>query len=557
MRKLIFILLFHCLSCASLPAQWETSHWFFGEHVGLRFTEAGIVPVEGGQLTYHEGTASMSDCRGELLFYTDGVTVWNREHQVMQNGMGLLGHYSATQSAIIVQHPGNCDLFYIFTVDGKEHYFENGLQYHLVDMSQQGGLGEVLSKNNRLYAPSSEKLTAVRHEDGRSVWVISHDMLQSDLFRCYLVTPSGLDMVPVLSAAGEPFFVLDALGQMKASPDGKRIGVANLHPQKAQVFDFDPSTGIVSNPILLPETIFEKDGLYGLEFSPDGNLLYLANHTVNYTDDVGSLYQFNLSPGNTADIINSGVVVGQNLPLTDLRGLQLGPDGKIYVSRSLGRHLGVVHQPDLPGLACDYVDKGVDLNGKYLGWTLPNFMVSYFNDSPEAAPNAEFSFVNDCLEDETVFTAADQGESVEYHWDFGDSETSFLPRPAHVFKDTGAYTVSLIARKNCCADTFSAVVAIKSCYEDVYVPSAFSPNDDGINDVFKPYGKGIAHMELTVYDRWGERIFESNQPGAGWDGRFKGKKMNGGVYVYFLALTFENGTQKRLVSNFTLLGGKF
>ena len=119
----------------------------------------------------------------------------------MANGTGLLGSYSATQGSLIVQRPGDCDLFYVFTQDGKEHGFADGLRYHLVDMSLQNGLGEVTLKNQLLHAPSTEKLTAVRHSDGQSVWVISHEM-GTNSFRSYLLTPMGLDTVPVLSSVG-------------------------------------------------------------------------------------------------------------------------------------------------------------------------------------------------------------------------------------------------------------------------------------------------------------------------------------------------------------------
>lgn len=151
MTKLIFSILLSILACCGMSAQHQVANWFFGENAGMRFTDAGAVAVAGGQAKYNEGVSSMSDCRGQLLFYTDGTRAWNQSHTVIANGTGLLGHYSATQGSIIVQHPGQCELFYIFSVDGKEHAFQNGLLCHIVDMGLQGGLGEVVSKNNPLY----------------------------------------------------------------------------------------------------------------------------------------------------------------------------------------------------------------------------------------------------------------------------------------------------------------------------------------------------------------------------------------------------------------------
>lgn len=556
MRPCLAVIFFCFLAPLLLLGQNETSYWFFGEKNGLHFNESGIESLPNSQIQYNEGLSSITDCRGELLFYCDAQTVWNKNHTEMANGMGLLGHYSATQGSLIVQHPGDCDLFYVFTQDAKEHAFANGLQYHIVDMSLQGGLGEVVSKNNLLYTPSSEKLTAVRHSNGESVWVVTHDMLfQKNTFRSYLVKPSGLDTVPVLSDVGEPFELLDALGQMKASPDGKRIGVARLYPQQVEVFDFDATTGKLANPILLQETVFEKDGVYGLEFSPDGNLLYVANHTINYLNDVGYLYQFDLRAGDANDIANSAKVVGQNVPLTDLRGLQLGPDGKLYVARSLGKYLGVVNKPNTLGLGCDYVDEGVFLGDHVATWALPNFMVSYFKEGEESTkPSADFKFDQKCLEDGVTFHANESGPNIRYEWDFGDATMAMTQGPTHLYADTGTYTVKLVVSKNCCKDTATVSVSVKYCEDNAYyLPSAFSPNDDGINDQFQVFGKRIKTLHLAVYDRWGERIFESKDPALGWDGRFKGKKMDNGVYAYTVAVGFQNGESQQETGSFLLV----
>lgn len=554
MRKTIYITLLCVFPFVGLLAQQQTSFWFFGEKNGLHFTPTGIETLAGSAVLYNEGLSSITDCRGELLFYCDAQTVWNKNNAEMANGTGLMGHYSATQGSIIVQQPGDCNLFYIFTQDAKEHGYADGLQYHIVDMGLQNGLGEVVSKNKLLHAPSTEKLTAVQHSDGESVWVISHEM-QTNNFRSYLLTATGLDTVPVFSSVGLPYSILDGMGQMKASPDGRRLAVAHLYPEQVEVFDFDATTGQLSNPVLLPETVFEKDGLYGLEFSPSGDLLYVANHNVDYLNEVGYLYQFDLLAGNAADIANSATVVGQNVPATDLRGLQLGPDGKLYVARSLGKYLGVVNQPNQQGLACNYVDEGVYLGGKVATWSLPDFMVSYFDENaPSDPPHAAFSFDEPCLETGVAFHAADAGAGARYAWDFGDGMTASQQSPLHVFPDTGHYVIRLIVSKNCCADTTMELVQVNFCAaNNYYVPTAFSPNDDGLNDLFQVYGSTITTLHLAVYDRWGERLFESNEVNNGWDGSFRGRKMDTGVFAYTLSLGFRNGETARLAGSFLLV----
>ncbi len=103
----------------SVYAQLEASNWYFGFNAGLRFDPVSntVTPLVNGQLSTNEGCASISDAQGNLLFYTDGITVYDRNHGVMQNGNGLLGDPSSTQSAIIIPKPQDSDIYYIFTVD--------------------------------------------------------------------------------------------------------------------------------------------------------------------------------------------------------------------------------------------------------------------------------------------------------------------------------------------------------------------------------------------------------------------------------------------------------
>lgn len=113
MRKLLFVLiLFYGATCLS---QGEANVWYFGENAGLDFNNGAPVAITNGQLVTDEGCATISNATGQLLFYTDGVTVYNRNHSIMLNGTGLLGHASSTQSATIIPQPGTTHLYYIFT----------------------------------------------------------------------------------------------------------------------------------------------------------------------------------------------------------------------------------------------------------------------------------------------------------------------------------------------------------------------------------------------------------------------------------------------------------
>jgi hypothetical protein len=123
-------------------SQQEASNWYFGGNAGIKFHPDGsVTPLIDGKLNTQEGCASISDNSGNLLFYTDGMKIWNKNHQLMLNGTGLLGHWSSTQSATIVPKPGSTNLFYIFTLDYEIR--PNGFRYSIVDINLDGGLGGV------------------------------------------------------------------------------------------------------------------------------------------------------------------------------------------------------------------------------------------------------------------------------------------------------------------------------------------------------------------------------------------------------------------------------
>ena len=124
----------------SIIAQKQTNNWYFGKNAGITFNTNPPSALTDGQLDTWEGCASISDNFGNLLFYTDGSTIYNKSHTVMPHGTGLMGDASSSQSAIIIPHPTSLNLFYVFTVPAST---TEGLRYSLIDMTLDGGLGDV------------------------------------------------------------------------------------------------------------------------------------------------------------------------------------------------------------------------------------------------------------------------------------------------------------------------------------------------------------------------------------------------------------------------------
>ncbi|MEP2236884.1 MAG: T9SS type B sorting domain-containing protein [Maribacter sp.] len=421
-----FVFVFFLLTCCFINAQREAAIWYFGENAGLDFNSGAPVALLDGQINTHEGCAVISDFNGALLFYTDGITVWNRNHVPMPNGTGLFGDPSAAQSAIIVPHPGIATQFYIFTADQLKG--ENGINYSLVDISLAGGFGDVIQKNIQLVNPATEKLTAVSHANGTDIWVLTHDAY-TDAFFAYRVSPAGVDINPVISNVGinlSTYFFqsrFHAPGYIKASPDGTKVAVAHMG-LTTELLDFDSATGVLSNALNLFDLSEAYKLFYGVEFSPNSRFLYVANRSE------WDLLQYDTA---AADIRASRV----SIDTEDNGGhaIQLGIDGKIYIADYLKPTLSVIENPNLQGLACNLNYNAIDLGGRLSVNGLPPFISSYFQVDIEAEGFCEGS--------PTTFESAISANPVSTIWDFGDGNASTLENPSHVYATAGDYTVSV------------------------------------------------------------------------------------------------------------------
>ncbi|MBA2422274.1 MAG: T9SS type A sorting domain-containing protein [Chitinophagales bacterium] len=431
MKKLLLLLFVPGLINISF-AQNETNIWYFGYGAGVDFNSGTPEGINGGNTFTIEGTASICDTAGSLLFYTDGITVWNKNHNVMINGNNLDGGYSSTQSALIVQQPGSDSIYFIFTT--TESAGSNGLRYSIVDMSLNIGEGEVILKDEPLIGFMTEKVTAAKHSNGTDFWILSHEY-NSDGYYAYLLTSAGVNPAPIISNIGS--FWTDYIGYMKASPDGSKVASAIQYMNNIEIMDFDNSTGIYSNPITFPG-IYEWT--YGVEFSPDSKILYMDK----YGGD-SELYQVDLTAGSSTDIINSTTLIA--FPNTDFCGaLQLAPDGKIYLARYGTSWIGVINNPNSLGAGCNYIDDGVSFTGTCeLG--LPNCVPAYFNENviPPLAIAASDSSV--CQKFCIDFYDSSASNPTSWQWIFEGASPSASTdqNPTGICYDTpGSFDVTLI-----------------------------------------------------------------------------------------------------------------
>ena len=513
-----YISLIFLLVCSLGFCQNENNIWYFGENAGLDFSSSSPVALTNGQMDMLEGCASVSSPSGKLLFYTDGMTVWNKNHTVMVNGTGLFGENSSTQSAIIVKKPGSSSLYYVFTTPAHIG-FSNGFNYSEVDIELDSGLGAVtVNKNIFLATKIGEKITVIKHANGTDFWVITRSAFTSAKFYSFHLSCDGLDMVPVISNVGIAGFGV-AYGYLKGSPNGERIASVNGGDvDNVEVFDFDDVTGLLSNPIKLDFTSYSP---YGVEFSPDNNLLYVSSNQKPC-----NIYQYNLQVGSELAINNSKVLVGI---ITGYEGgaLQLGPDNKIYHARPFDDHLGVISQPNTIGLGCNYNSNGVSLSGKRSLFGLPS--LTYNND-------LEIDLGNDTsiCNGETIFLNA-QTFGGTYNWQDGSTNSSYT------INQEGTYSVTLSL--NACVAKDTVIVTEENCFMNIELPNIFTPNNDGLNDLFTPITiDGVTITRTVIYNRWGRKVFETDNPLIKWGG----EKESDGSYFWVVNYSDESGMVKTL-----------
>lgn len=441
-----WILLFFAFFNGPTCAQKQGHIWYFARQLGLNFNDIPPTVLMDGQVDFDdggtEGCGTIASANGNLLFYANGEYIWNRKHEIMLNGNGLMGHRSSTNGAVIVPNPGENAKYYVFTTHAWQEELPNGLRYSIVDMCGDGGFGEVIaaSKNILLLDGAGEKLAVTKHADGVNYWLIAHKHF-SNIFQAYLITESGIS-APVISEIGTVHGNLayrddlrgyqDAIGQMKISPDGTKLALVmeNRSPDVIDLFNFDPSSGVLNDYRNLSDGS-ESGGIYGVAFSPDQSQLYVQGRD--------GLFQFSLDAGTQQEIIQSKYKI-HTAPGYMGGGLQLGPDGKIYAVR--GYYAGIIENPNLQGEACNFIDNAIYFQEKFVHHAFPTFIDDF--DYPNKG-NVPFGIE---MNDESAFCI---GKVLDLREHTSGDELSFLwqdgsTNPVYDFQAAGEYSVTISDR---------------------------------------------------------------------------------------------------------------
>lgn len=642
-KKILFLLILVCTICKqSLFSQKIYNTWFFGYHSGLDFNTAPPTPltnplIEANEPPYY--TSSVCDSSGQLLFFTDGIKIWNASRLEIPKPAGRWPWVPDDQVLpLICPYPANDSLYYLFTV-GKGGGINTGkFLFVTVNMASSSKAGEIVNPqtpgSNNLFTVLANNaaflLAGTTHCNQKDTWIVT---IANGALNSFLVSADGISTTPVITGLPVAQSTLnDGYSNIKFSANGEKLVIPVVSKNEMLVYDFNNQTGFFSDPVLLH--LPSKEFLEDVELSPAGKKLYYGSYEyeMDGNDYSGvefhNIFQLNLEAGSATEIENSRYRVNpfpnrsnpRNCPII-MRTLQLGPDGKIYVSLRKDCDNGI-NLIEFPERDREYVN----YPGNYLryGKVYKFINVNYIRSSSfSPKENGILVRKNVCLGlpagFSLLFTKVD---SVK--WDFGDPASggdnySTQLAPSHNYKIVDHYTVKAIIYRACHTDTAVTQISIdpdpivhipdyvrdtivcignilrmdvaapgathymwsdnlripyreinspgnflvrayNSCSEDlknfsvkfeecpcdVFTPSAFTPNHDGLNDNFKPITKCAAkNYEFKIFNRYGNMIFSTTELNKGWDGKFKNSDQATGVYVW--KLQFRNPNNNQLI----------
>jgi gliding motility-associated-like protein len=360
------------------PPPREESRWYFGNGSGIKFVGGQPQPITGNANT-PEGTSSISDASGNFLFYTDGRNVFDKNGNPMKDRNGnnvtiaannaLNGGPNSTQSVLIIAQPGcnDCEpVYYVFTTTDIGAGGSR-LEYSVVDMRLNGGLGQVTQKNVPLFDTSTERLATIEAtpdstnpQRPATTWIVTHDF-NSNTFRVYPLTARGVGSPKTYSVGNTHGSATDnGEGYLKVYDDKVVVVIPGAAGQDniVQVFDFDAATGEITGP---PNTInlgTSPPKAYGVEIVGDSTLyVSLAGSGADSSRILG----FNLSSGVDSTIQKSRRSIFATTQFT-IGALQLDPNGqRLFVAQQNRSALGEITSPGTLASA-GYNTQGVALN---------------------------------------------------------------------------------------------------------------------------------------------------------------------------------------------------
>lgn len=500
--------------------------------------------------------ASISDKDGNLVAFTDGCRIANRNKELMLNGdslnpgkvynvyCNLPYFYPIIQPCIFLPKPGSDSLYYLFHLRSDDKYRNPmNLLYSEIDASGDNGNGAVISKNKAVFSDSillGQFVTATRHANGRDWWVVVTRRFHSEI-HVTLVTP---DTVQYMGMQDVGFTEVDSgycCNQTRFTPDGSKF--FRNHPGGMLILNFDRCSGTFSNPVYWDYHTMPS-GSGGVAISYDNRFLYLSTG--------GQIQQFDLF---APDVLASREIVAEydgfmSPEETYFFHSALGPDGKIYILTTTNNDiLHVIHSPTKKGLACKVEQHGIKLpaRGSDFEPNFPNYRLGPLDGSPcdtlgiDNLPVAHFRWnVEDTLSPQQIeFTDLSYYEPATWHWNFGDGSTSQDTSPVHLYSAPGIYTVCLtVCNANAC-DTSCQLIEIASV-------NTVTLEGEGGKLLLWPNPVGeLLHLQaeqeidrVSVFDATGKEVLQQTTAGTASQVSIDIRRLPLGLY--YLSLSAED-----------------
>lgn len=411
--KKIFLVFIVCLY-ATLCAQGENDNWYFGNFAAVNFSTTTPATLNNSQLSAFEACGTASDENGKLLFYMNSETIFNREHQPMQNGTGLLGNHSAQQLSII-KNPANRNQYFVFVTAGGGQIDvspTNKISYSIVDMSlgpigtNGQPLGAVLRSFKNIPVTDniggnfgSEAITAVAGATANTYWIL---IPNGNSLYSYKIDNTGFaNGNPIISNLNFPislstntFFSIKASPKLNNQNFSHLISISLWENSTLQfinrVFSFNSSTGMINNNYSLTVNSIRA---YLPEFNKNGSVLFLANT---------SIYAIDLVNSTTGNVNSLQIYNGSSGSLSDFTALQRNTRGDIYINKMGSNYLGIINNPNVYGANMSVNMNSINLGVATSSYGLPQLIpesgsIAYYpctdNLTLSAEPNLTFNYV--------------------------------------------------------------------------------------------------------------------------------------------------------------------
>lgn len=441
MSKTKFIcLLVILITLFNLKAQKEANQWFFEQHNGLDFNGDSVKYLDNSQIGKNESSSSICDKNGQVLFYTNGITLYNKYNQIVKNGTDLgfpfnPNETTSRQGTLILKHPDNEELVYLFSSDFRGR--SGGLVFSIVSIQGNNDSGEVISKKHKLTGAINEPISAVNHHNGRDIWIVCHSFGEN-YFHLYLLKKDGLVNCSVLNEIGslhDGFYQSMAQVNLKFSPNGEMINQHESFWGTTETLTFDSQSGEIKKIKYTNYLAFVS----GFEYSSNSKKLYLCE------PDSG-LAQIDLVSLKKVRILT---IAESFIP----EQIQLAPNGKIYGAMYNSKDLFVINRPNEEGDSCNVIIKKNFLQNNNIT-AMPNFNQSYFY-----TPAINYTYEMNCTKNSIQFWGKDTFGANSHLWQvrklaIGNWQLGGSTKNINcTFSDTGTYEVRYIATNGTRADT--------------------------------------------------------------------------------------------------------